>query len=182
MLLDVTRCGLDAPSLHRDTSMDKYITSNLIFSRVIETSLFLNKRKFRKKMASIVPYSFKFPKANAQQNATHKLCDPGQAMAQAFAAALTPSKPSYNPPEIQLSKDAQRERDIQNNISPIPLFGVEDDRPQTSGELNAKLHPQLISEPLFNNDNCEIRCTNGEDVVGFNFQEMPVNGMPDFKM
>ena len=133
-------------------------------------------------MASIIPYNFKFPKANAQQNATHKLCDPGQAMAQAFVAALTPSKPSYNPPEIQLSKDAQRERDIQNNLSPIPTFGVEDDRPQTYGELNAKLHPQFITEPLLNNDNCEIRCTNGEDVVGFNFQEMPVNGMPDFKM
>ena len=133
-------------------------------------------------MAFIVPYSFKFPKANAQQNVTHKLCDPGQAMAQAFVAALTSPKPSYNPPEIQLSKDAQRERDIQNNLSSIPLFGVKDDRPQTSGELNAKLHPQLITEPLLNNESCEIRCTNGEDVVGFNFQEMPVNGMPNFKM
>ena len=107
----------------------------------------------------------------------------GQAMAQAFVAALTPSKPTYSPPEIHLSKDAQRIRDIQNNLSSIPTFGVEDDRPQTDGELKAKLHPQFITEPLLNNDNCKIvKGTNGEDVVGFDFQEIPVNGMPDFRM
>ena len=152
-------------------------------------------------MAPIIPYNFKFPKTNVQQNKTHQQFDPGQAMAQAFVAALTPSKPTYSPPEIQLSKDAQRIRDIQNNLSPIPTFGVEDDRPQTNGELEAKLHPQFITEPLLNNDNCEIiqdtnangytngytnGCTNGytngEDVVGFNFQEVPINGMPDFRM
>ena len=146
-------------------------------------------------MASIIPYNFKFPKANVQQNTTHQQFDPGQAMAQAFVAALTPSKPTYSPPEIQLSKDAQRIRDIQNNLSPIPTFGVEDDRPQTNGELEAKLQPQFITEPLLNNDNCEIiqdtngytngctnGCTNGEDVVGFNFQEVPINGMPDFRI
>ena len=141
-------------------------------------------------MASIIPYNFKFPKANAQQNTTHQQFDPGQAMAQAFVAALTPSKPTYSPPEIQLSKDAQRIRDIQNNLSPIPTFGVEDDRPQTDGELEAKLHPQFITEPLLNNDNCAIiqdtndctNCANGEDIVGFNFQEVPINGMPDFRM
>ena len=141
-------------------------------------------------MASIIPYNFKFPKANAQQNTTHQQFDPGQAMAQAFVAALTPSKPTYSPPEIQLSKDAQRIRDMQNNLSPIPTFGVEDDRPQTDGELEAKLHPQFITEPLLNNDCAIIQdtngyangCTNGEDVVGFNFQEVPINGMPDFRM
>ena len=146
-------------------------------------------------MASIIPYNFKFPKANVQQNKTHQQFDPGQAMAQAFVAALTPSKPTYSPPEIQLSKDAQRIRDTQNNLSSIPIFGVEDDRPQTNGELEAKLHPQFITEPLLNNDNCEIiqdtngyangyanGYTNGEDVVGFNFQEVPINGMPDFRM
>ena len=101
-------------------------------------------------MASIIPYNFKFPKANVQQNTTRQQFDPGQAMAQAFVAALTPSKPTYSPPEIQLSKDAQRIRDVQNNLSPIPTFGVEDDRPQTDGELEAKLHPQLITEPLLN--------------------------------
>ena len=141
-------------------------------------------------MASIIPYNFKFPKTNVQQNKTHQQFDPGQAMAQAFVAALTPSKPTYNPPEIQLSKDAQRIRDMQNNLSSIPTFGVEDDRPQTDGELKAKLHPQLITEPLLN-DNCAIIqdtngctncCTNGEDAVGFNFQEVPINGMPDFRM
>ena len=141
-------------------------------------------------MASIIPYNFKFPKANVQQNTTHQQFDPGQAMAQAFVAALTPSKPTYSPPEIQLSKDAQRIRDVQNNLSPIPTFGVEDDRPQTDGELEAKLHPQFITEPLLNNDCAIIQdtngyangCTNGEDVVGFNFQEVPINGMPDFRM
>lgn len=141
-------------------------------------------------MASIIPYNFKFPKANAQQNTTHQQFDPGQAMAQAFVAALTPSKPTYSPPEIQLSKDAQRIRDVQNNLSPIPTFGVEDDRPQTDGELEAKLHPQFITEPLLNNDcaiiqdnnGCANGYTNGEDVVGFNFQEVPINGMPDFRM
>ena len=141
-------------------------------------------------MASIIPYNFKFPKANAQQNTTHQQFDPGQAMAQAFVAALTPSKPTYSPPEIQLSKDAQRIRDVQNNLSPIPTFGVEDDRPQTDGELEAKLHPQFITELLLNNDCAIIQdtngyangCTNGEDVVGFNFQEVPINGMPDFRM
>lgn len=140
-------------------------------------------------MASIIPYNFKFPKANIQQNTTHQQFDPGQAMAQAFVAALTPSKPTYSPPEIQLSKDAQRIRDTQNNLSPIPTFGVEDDRPQTDGELKAKLHPQFITEPLLN-DNCAIiqdtncctGCANGEDIVGFNFQEVPINGMPDFRM
>ena len=141
-------------------------------------------------MAYIIPYNFKFPKTNVQQNKTHQQFDPGQAMAQAFVAALTPSKPTYSPTEIQLSKDAQRIRDIQNNLSPIPTFGVEDDRPQTDGELEAKLHPQFITEPLLN-DNCAIiqdtngcinGCTNGEDVVGFNFQEVPINGMPDFRM
>ena len=134
-------------------------------------------------MASIIPYNFKFPKTNVQQNKTHQQFDPGQAMGQAFVATLTPSKPTYNPPEIQLSKDAQRIRDIQNNLSPIPAFGVEDDRPQTDGELEAKLHPQFITEPLLNNDNYAIiQDTNGEDVVGFNFQEVPINGMPDFRM
>ena len=134
-------------------------------------------------MAFIIPYNFKFPKTNVQQNKTHQQFDPGQAMAQAFVAALTPSKPTYNPPEIQLSKDAQRIRDMQNNLSSIPTFGVEDDRPQTDGELEAKLHPQFITEPLLNNDNYAIvKDTNGEDVVGFNFQEVPINGMPDFRM
>ena len=142
-------------------------------------------------MASIIPYNFKFPKTNVQQNTTHQQFDPGQAMAQAFVTALTSSKPTYNPPEIQLSKDAQRIRYMQNNISPIPTFGVEDDRPQTDGELKSKIHPKFITEPLLNNDNCEIiqdtngytnGCTNGEDVVGFNFQEVPINGMPDFRM
>ena len=134
-------------------------------------------------MASIVPYNFNFPKANVQQNITHQQFDPGQAMAQAFVAALTPSKPTYNPPEIKLSKDAQRIRDIQNNLSTIPTFGVEDDRPQTDGELEAKLHSQFITEPLFNNGNYSIiKNTNGEDIVGFNFQEIPINGMPDFRM
>lgn len=141
-------------------------------------------------MASIIPYNFKFPKTNVQQNTTHQQFDPGQAMAQAFVAALTPSKPIYNPPEIQLYKDAQRIRDIKNNLSPIPTFGVEDDRPQTDGELEAKLHPQFITEPLLNNNcaiiqdtnGCTNGCTNGEDIVGFNFQEVPINGMPDFRM
>ena len=141
-------------------------------------------------MASIVPYNFNFPKANVKQNTTHQQFDPGQSIAQAFVAALTPAKPTYKHPEIKLSKDAQRIRDIQNNLSPIPAFGVEDDRPQTDGELEAKLHPQFITEPLLN-DNCAIiqdtnGCTNGytngEDVVGFNFQEIPINGMPDFRM
>lgn len=134
-------------------------------------------------MASIVPYNFNFPKANVQQNTTYQQFDPGQSMAQAFVAALTPAKPTYKHPEIKLSKDAQRIRDIQNNLSPIPAFGVEDDRPQTDGELEAKLHPQFITEPLFDNESCSIvKDTNGEDVVGFNFQEKPINGMPDFKM
>ena len=134
-------------------------------------------------MASIVPYNFNFPKANVQQNITHQQFDPGQAMAQTFVAALTPSKPTYNPPEIKLSKDAQRIRDIQNNLSTIPTFGVEDDRPQTDGELEAKLHSQFITEPLFSNGNYSIiKNTNGEDIVGFNFQEIPINGMPDFRM
>ena len=134
-------------------------------------------------MASIIPYNFKFPKTNVQQNKTHQQFDPGQAMAQAFVAALTPSKPTYSPPEIQLSKDAQRIRDIQNNLSPIPTFGVEDDRPQTDGELEAKLHPKLIEEPLFDNGSCTIiKDTNGEDAIGFDFQEIPINGMPDIRM
>ena len=134
-------------------------------------------------MAFIIPYNFKFPKTNVQQNTTHQQFDPGQAMTQAFIAALTPSKPTYNPPEIQLSKDAQRIRDIQNNLSPIPTFGIEDDRPQTDGELEAKLHPKLISEPLFDNGSCTIiKDTNGEDAIGFDFKEIPINGMPHFRM
>ena len=134
-------------------------------------------------MASIVPYNFNFPKVNVQQNTTHQQFDPGQSMAQSFVAALTPSKPTYKPPEIKLSKDAQRIRDIQNNLSTIPTFGIEDNRPQTDGELEAKLHPQFITEPLFDNGNCSIiKDTNGEDVVGFNFQEIPINGMPNFRI
>lgn len=134
-------------------------------------------------MASIVPYNFNFPKANVQQNTTNQQFDYGQLMAQSFVAALTHSKPTYSTPEIQLSKDAQRIRDMQNNLSSIPTFGIEDDRPQTDGELEAKLHPQFITEPLFDNGNCSIvKDTNGEDVVGFNFQEMPINGMPNFRM
>ena len=111
-------------------------------------------------MSSIVPYNFKFPKLMSQEFAT-----------------------TYTHQKIKLSKDAQRIRDIQNNLSPIPTFGVEDDRPQKDGELEAKLHPQLITEPLLDNDNCSItKGTNGEDVVGFDFQEIPINGMPDFRM
>ena len=49
-------------------------------------------------MASIVPYNFKFPKADTQQNTTNQQFDPGQLMAQSFVAALTPSKPTYSPP------------------------------------------------------------------------------------
>ena len=134
-------------------------------------------------MASIVPYNFNFPKTNVQQNTTHQQFDPGQSIAQAFVAALTTAKPTYKHPEIKLSKDAQRIRDIQNNLSSIPTFGVEDDRPQTDGELEAKLYPQFITEPLLNNDNCAITInTNGEDVVGFNFQEKPINSMPYIRM
>ena len=134
-------------------------------------------------MASIIPYNFKFPKTNIQKNTTHQQFDPGQAITQAFVTALTPSKPTYSPPEIQLSKDAQRICDMQNNISPIPTFGIEDDRQQIDGELKAKIHPKFITEPLLNNDNYAIiQDTNGEDVVGFNFQEVPINGMPDFRM
>ena len=134
-------------------------------------------------MASIVPYNFNFPKANVQQNTTNQQFDPGQSMVQAFVTALTPAKPTYKHPEIKLSKDAQRIRDMQNNLSSIPTFGVEDDRPQTDGELEAKFHPQFITEPLLNNDNCTISVNiNGEDVVGFNFQEKPINGMPDIRM
>ena len=59
-------------------------------------------------MASIVPYNFNFPKANVQQNTTYQQFDHGQSMAQSFVAALTPSKPTYSPPEIQLFKDAQK--------------------------------------------------------------------------
>ena len=131
-------------------------------------------------MPSIIPYSFNFPKANVKQNATHQQLDPGQAIAQAFVAALTPSKPTYNPPEIQLSKDAQRIRDIQNNLSSIPTFGIEDNRPQTDGELEAKLHPQFIIEPLIEDEKQLLN--NTEDVVGFNFKEIPINGMPNFRM
>ena len=134
-------------------------------------------------MSSIVPYNFKFPKSNVQQNITNQQFDPGQAMAQAFVNALASPKPTYSQPEIKLSKDAQRIRDIQHNLSPIPTFGIEDDRPQTDGELEAKLHPQFITEPLLCNDNCVIaKDTNGEDVIGFNFQEEPINGMPNIKM
>ena len=133
-------------------------------------------------MASIVPYNSKFPKINVQQNITHQQFDPGQAMAKSFVATLTPSKPTYNPPEIQLYKEAQRIRDIQNNLSSIPAFGVEDDRPQTNRELEAKIHPQLITEPLLNNNCTIIQNIKVEEVVGFNFQEIPINGMPDFKI
>ena len=133
-------------------------------------------------MASIVPYNFNFPKANVQQNTTHQQFDPGQSMAQAFVAALTPSKPTYKPQEIKLSKNAQRIRNIQNNLSSIPTFGLEDDRPQTDGELEAKLHPQFITEPLMDNNCSIIQDTNGVDVVGFNFKEIPINGMPDIRM
>ena len=131
-------------------------------------------------MASIVPYNFNFPKANVQQNTTHQQFDPGQSMAQAFTVALTPSKPNYNPKEIKLSKNAQRIRDILNNLPPVPSFGVEDDRPQTDGELEAKLHPQFITEPLVEDEKQPLN--NTEDAIGFNFQEMPINGMPDFRM
>ena len=131
-------------------------------------------------MSSIIPYNFNFPKANVQQNATYQQLDQGQAMVQAFVAALTPSKPTYNPPEIQLSKDAQKIRDMKNNLSPIPTFGVEDDRPQTDGELEAKLHPQFITEPLIEDEKQLLN--NTEDVVGFNFKEIPINGMPNFRM
>ena len=48
MLLDVTRCGLDVSSLHRDTSMDKYIASNFVFSRVFETLRALLAAKHKK--------------------------------------------------------------------------------------------------------------------------------------
>ena len=134
-------------------------------------------------MSSIVPYNFKFPKSNVQQNITNQQFDPGQAMAQAFVNALASPKTTYTQPEIKLSKDAQRIRDIQYNLSPIPTFGIEDDRPQTDGELEAKLHPQFITEPLLDNDNCAItKDNNGEDAVGFNFQEEPINGMPDIRM
>ena len=37
-MLDDTRCGLDASSLHRATSMDISLSKNLSFSRCIETT------------------------------------------------------------------------------------------------------------------------------------------------
>ena len=77
-------------------------------------------------MSVIVPYNFKFPKHN-----------------------------SYTSPNnfqsIKLCKDAQRIRDISYNLAPIPCFGVEDNRPQTDGELKAMINPVMITEPLQQN-------------------------------
>lgn len=140
-------------------------------------------------MSSIVPYNFNFPKPSPEQTHQYKntFADPGQAMAQAFAAAITPSKPKYEPPPIKLSKDAQRIRDIQYNLSTIPSYEIKDDRPQTQGELNAKLNPVMITEPLLQHSydcypNNYSQNANGEHVTNYDFQEVPINGMPDIRM
>ena len=112
-------------------------------------------------MSVIVPYNFKFPKYN-----------------------------SYTSPNnfqsIKLCKDAQRIRDISYNLAPIPSFGVEDNRPQTDGELKAMINPVMITEPLqqkYENKPNEFSLnSNGENVLNYDFQEMPINGMPNISM
>lgn len=112
-------------------------------------------------MSVIVPYNFKFPKHN-----------------------------SYTSPNnsqiIKLCKDAQRIRDISYNLAPIPSFGVEDNRPQTDGELKAMVNPVMITEPLqqkYENKPNEFSLNlNGENVLNYDFQEIPINGMPNISM
>ena len=112
-------------------------------------------------MSIIVPYNFKFPKSNSY---------------------ISPN----NSQNIKLSKDAQRIRDISYNLAPIPDFGVEDNRPQTDGELKAMINPVMITEPLQqkyeNRPNKFSLNTNGENVLNYDFQEIPINGMPNISI
>ncbi len=112
-------------------------------------------------MSVIVPYNFKFPKHNSYTSPN-------------------------NLQSIKLCKDAQRIRDISYNLAPIPSFGVEDNRPQTDGELKAMVNPVMITEPL--QQNCKNKPnefslnSNGENVLNYDFQETPINGMPTINM
>ena len=112
-------------------------------------------------MPIIVPYNFKFPKSNSQTSPN-------------------------NLQNIKLSKDAQRIRDISYNLAPIPSFGMEDNRPQTDGELKAMINPVMITEPLqqkYENRPNEFSLnTNGENVLNYDFQKIPINGMPNIHM
>ena len=112
-------------------------------------------------MPVIVPYNFKFPKYNSYTS-------------------------QNNFQSIKLCKDAQRIRDISYNLAPIPSFGVEDNRPQTDGELKAMVNPVMIIEPLqqnYTNKPNEFSLNyNGENVLNYDFQEMPINGMPNINM
>lgn len=112
-------------------------------------------------MPIIVPYNFKFPKSNSYTSPN-------------------------NSQNIKLSKDAQRIRDISYNLAPIPKFGVEDNRPQTDGELKAMINPVMITEPLQQNyenkPNEFLLNTNGENVLNYDFQKIPINGMPSISM
>ena len=132
--------------------------------RVTSSGYFKIKHKIIK-MSVIVPYNFKFPKHNSY---------------------TSPNDLRKNFQNIKLSKDAQRIRDISYNLAPIPSFGVEDNRPQTDGELKAMINPVMITEPLqqkYENKPNEFSLnTNGENVLNYDFQEIPINGMPNINM
>lgn len=112
-------------------------------------------------MPVVIPYDFKFPKSNSDTLPSNSL-------------------------NIKISKDAQRIRDIAYNLAPIPSFGVEDNRPQTDGELKAMMNPVMIIEPLLqtyeNKPNEFSLNSNGESVFNYEFKEIPINGLPDINM
>jgi hypothetical protein len=91
----------------------------------------------------VIPQNFSWRAGiNAPSSFSH-IGDPGEAEARAFVNSFN-RRPTYQPTEIRMSKQDQYNRDLMNFMSPIPSFGVPDTRPQTQGELQAQLHPQMI--------------------------------------
>lgn len=126
--------------------------------------------------SSIIPYGMTWraginDPAAIKNQTQQTVGDPGAAIAQSFTQSISNKPPKIEIPRPQMSKHDQYVRDLMNNMAPIPSFGVEDDRPETQGELKAKYEPQFITEPGADIDK-EYYCNQDEEPVMLNLPEI----------
>lgn len=142
----------------------------------------MNQNKNNITEASVIPYNMSWragindPKAFSQGGI---MGDPGAAMAKAFVQSLDRKPPKVNIPNPTQSKTDQYWRDVVNYMSPIPTFGVQDDRPETQGELKAKYYSMPINEPAPNSQP-GFTFKHSGDVT--KLEDMPINGLPNISL
>ena len=134
----------------------------------------------------IIPYNLDFhTNVSPQQAMSQPFGAPGAARAQAWSDAMSNAfkPPKVEIPEPKLSKQDQYIRDLVSDTCPIPTFGVEDTHPDTQGELEAQLNPNPIYEPLTQEVTPGLQYSdNGTSALDYNFNEVPINGMPNIFM